>query len=188
MSCPTLVSGRNDFRLNQIPEPIEPRGGSRWQETALGSTKSPNRSSLAGKPLHPAIAGVAVFLCPLASLNRGERKVNKPSEGIFARITEATLADSGKDPEEPLTEADLSRWLKLSRQWLATARSAGNGPPYIWLGRGLIRYRRKDVVGWLDQHRVRNTAAYADRLPPRSPGRPKSTAADRKRPEQGGSK
>lgn len=125
---------------------------------------------------------------PRHHLFGGGNTVKQPSERIIARTSEAVGEDPATDAEEPLTEAEVARWLKISRQWLAKARSVGNGPPYVWLGRGLVRYRRKDVIGWLEKHKVRNTAAYSHRLPRRSPGRPKRTAGeDRQRPE-GGSK
>ena len=122
-----------------------------------------------------------LFLLPAVAQrqpDRGDTMSHVPKP-LHSRSVEILAGVVELDPEEPLTEADVSKWLKLSRQWLAAARCRGGGPPYVWLGRGLVRYRRKDVISWLDSHRKNSTAEYAAQLPPRSPGRPKKDTGGR---------
>lgn len=58
-----------------------------------------------------------------------------------------------------LTEAEAANFLCLSRATLRRARMEGiranhcSSPPFIRLGRA-IRYRRKDLIDWLDLHSV----------------------------------
>jgi hypothetical protein len=43
---------------------------------------------------------------------------------------------------------EVARRLRRPPSFLAKARSAGSGPPFLKVG-GLIRYRRSDVDAWL---------------------------------------
>jgi len=49
-----------------------------------------------------------------------------------------------------LDTVQLAAWLQCTRQWLEKMRIAGDtGPPFMKLGR-MVRYRRGDVLTWLE--------------------------------------
>lgn len=47
------------------------------------------------------------------------------------------------------TQAEMAQWLGKSEAWLERGRWDGSGPPYVKVGRS-VRYRRADVLAWLD--------------------------------------
>ncbi len=67
---------------------------------------------------------------------------------------------AGGDPDDLLDTAALTDWLGLSKQWAEIGRSRGYGPPFIRLGPRRIRYRRKDVLRWLESRVYARTADY----------------------------
>ncbi|HUS96768.1 MAG TPA: hypothetical protein VMX97_08530 [Hyphomicrobiaceae bacterium] len=76
-----------------------------------------------------------------------------------ARLMEDTAEGH---PDDLLTTAELAEWLGTSRQWLEIGRcKSGNyGPPFIRLGPKQIRYRRCDVVRWLEERAYWRTTEY----------------------------
>lgn len=62
-------------------------------------------------------------------------------------------------PDDLLTTDELSQWLQVSRQWCEIGRHRSYGPPFCKIA-GRIRYRRSDVVTWLDQRVHRSVAEY----------------------------
>ncbi len=69
------------------------------------------------------------------------------------RARALVAASIGGDDDELLTSKECAHWLGCSTAWLQGGRSKGFGPPYVGLGRS-IKYRRRDVLAWLDQRRV----------------------------------
>jgi excisionase family DNA binding protein len=49
-----------------------------------------------------------------------------------------------------LNEKEAARFLSMSYRTLQSWRSAGEGPPYLKLGRS-IRYRRSDLMSWIEK-------------------------------------
>ena len=49
-----------------------------------------------------------------------------------------------------LNEKEAARFLSMSYRTLQSLRSAGEGPPYLKLGRS-IRYRRSDLMSWIEK-------------------------------------
>ena len=65
---------------------------------------------------------------------------------------------------QTLNEHEASRYIGMSRSWLAQARSNGNenAPPFLKLGRA-VRYLRSDLDDWLaDQRSVETNGVSAD--------------------------
>jgi predicted DNA-binding transcriptional regulator AlpA len=56
-----------------------------------------------------------------------------------------------------LTGRETAALLRLSERTLERHRTAGTGPRYIALGRA-IRYRRRDVLDFVEQHVRRSTS------------------------------
>jgi predicted DNA-binding transcriptional regulator AlpA len=52
-------------------------------------------------------------------------------------------------PDEYLTASQLAAELQLSPRTLANWRWSGGGPPFVKVGAGAVRYRRRDVDSWL---------------------------------------
>ena len=62
------------------------------------------------------------------------------------------------DPLALLTEADAAELLKFTRRFLQARRVRGDGPPFIRISSRAIRYRREDLLAWLEQ-RVRTSTS-----------------------------
>lgn len=73
------------------------------------------------------------------------------------------LADaSAGSPDELIDTKTLSRWLGVSQQWCEIARHRGYGPKFVRLGKRRVRYRRIDVLSWLETRRHSCTSEYAE--------------------------
>jgi predicted DNA-binding transcriptional regulator AlpA len=53
-----------------------------------------------------------------------------------------------KMPDELLEPKEAAEFLKISLSWLAKARAARDGPPFIQIGRS-IRYSKAALLRWL---------------------------------------
>lgn len=75
----------------------------------------------------------------------------------------AELADVGSkgDPDELLTSEAVAKWIGTSQQFVELGRLKGYGPRYTRLSARVIRYRRCDVIKWLESRTFSNTAEYA---------------------------
>lgn len=54
--------------------------------------------------------------------------------------------------DEYLTTADVARLLQIGVKAAHARRVRGNGPPFIQIGPRTIRYKRRDVLAWIDSH------------------------------------
>ncbi len=65
-------------------------------------------------------------------------------------------------PDYLLTEQELADWLRIAPHTLANRRVSGvDSPPFVKLSggrRGPVRYRRSDVLGWIEKRTRTNTA------------------------------
>ena len=53
--------------------------------------------------------------------------------------------------DEFLTTEEVAAWLKVAPSTVCRWRLAGKGPRVVWLSPSLPRYRRDDVMVWLDK-------------------------------------
>ena len=79
---------------------------------------------------------------------------------IDRRAGDVAGAAADRNPEELLTTAGTAEWLGISSQWLEIARHGGYGPRYVRLSPRRIRYRRSDVLAWLEERSHRAVAEY----------------------------
>jgi hypothetical protein len=73
----------------------------------------------------------------------------------------ACLSSALPDSEDWLTAREAGALAKVTQKTLANWRSLGIGPPYSKLspGRGgRVRYRRSDLMAWLEADRAKVTA------------------------------
>jgi hypothetical protein len=61
------------------------------------------------------------------------------------------------NPDELLTDDDVSRAVRRPKSWLAKARMRGDGPLFLKIGRKVL-YRRGDVAAWLTRCARQSTA------------------------------
>jgi predicted DNA-binding transcriptional regulator AlpA len=62
-----------------------------------------------------------------------------------------SLAKQGPGaPDDLLNTRELADWLGVSRLWLELGRARNYGPKFMRLGPRMVRYRRADVLAWLD--------------------------------------
>jgi hypothetical protein len=62
-------------------------------------------------------------------------------------------------PDDLLTTEQVADWLSCSKQWLEIARYRGYSPPYLKFGQR-VRYRRSDLVEWLEARMHQCTSEY----------------------------
>lgn len=72
----------------------------------------------------------------------------------------ARLAAAQGPSDELLDTKSVAEWLGVSPQFLEKGRVQGYGPTYIRLGPKRIRYRRLDVLSWLEQRRHASVSEY----------------------------
>src|SRR4051794_34803727 len=84
--------------------------------------------------------------------------------------------------DELLTPSAAAQYLHVSEQWLASGRCRGWGPPFVKLSPLQVRYRRDDLIAWLNERSaLRSTAEWRKRADRplrenpdgRRPGRPR---------------
>ena len=61
------------------------------------------------------------------------------------------------DPDALFTESQASEFLQISVRTLQAWRVRGGGPPFVKCGRS-VRYRRRDLLSWVDQETVEHTS------------------------------
>ena len=54
-------------------------------------------------------------------------------------------------PDEYLTTEEVAAWLKVAASTVCRWRLAKKGPRVTWLSPTLPRYRRSDLLAWLDE-------------------------------------
>ncbi len=78
------------------------------------------------------------------------------------------------DPDALLFQSEAAYLIGCSGRTLEAWRLHGGGPPFIQLGRRAVRYRRRDLLGWIEARRRRSTSDPGPALPPG--GRPMTGA------------
>ncbi len=63
-----------------------------------------------------------------------------------------------QEPTSLLTEAQAARLLNFTPRFLQARRARGDGPPWVSISARAIRYRRSDLLEWIESH-VRASAA-----------------------------
>jgi hypothetical protein len=66
------------------------------------------------------------------------------------------------DPDSLLAEVAAAEMLGLSTRTLQSWRIVGSGPAYVRAGRA-IRYRRRDLLTWIDANTIRSVGETDDR-------------------------
>lgn len=71
------------------------------------------------------------------------------------------LAEIGHGaPDDLLSTRSVAEWLGVSIQFLEIGRHRGYGPKFVRIGPSRIRYRRSDVLAWLEERTFASTAQY----------------------------
>ena len=60
-----------------------------------------------------------------------------------------------------MTSRDLAAFLSVSETWVEIGRLRGYGPKFTRLSPKMIRYRKADVLAWLEQRMHASTKEYA---------------------------
>lgn len=70
---------------------------------------------------------------------------------LLDRRAQDLIAEGGAgNSDELVTTTELASWLRVSPAWVEIGRGKGYGPPYVRIGPRRIRYRRADVLRWLE--------------------------------------
>jgi predicted DNA-binding transcriptional regulator AlpA len=79
------------------------------------------------------------------------------------RATELINLAPGRDGDDLLSTRQVAAWLGVSEQWLEIARHKGYGPKFMRLSPRRIRYRRDEVLNFLQQRTHARTSEYLER-------------------------
>lgn len=85
-----------------------------------------------------------VAAAPLQAANRPDEPAGRPLPS---------------DPAALLFPAEAAHILGLSPRTLEHFRISGGGPHYVSIGRRCVRYRRDDLISWIESRRRRHTSA-----------------------------
>ncbi len=73
------------------------------------------------------------------------------------------LAEIGAGaPDDLLSTNSVAEWLGVSKQFLEIGRHKGYGPKFVRIGPARIRYRRADVLAWLEERTFASTSQYGE--------------------------
>ena len=61
-------------------------------------------------------------------------------------------------PDDLLSTRAVAEWLGVSIQFLEIGRHRGYGPKFVRIGPARIRYRRADVLAWLEERTFASTS------------------------------
>jgi hypothetical protein len=62
------------------------------------------------------------------------------------------------DPDALLFQSEAAYLAAVSVRTLEAWRLHGGGPPFIAIGRRAVRYRRRDLLDWMEARRRRSTS------------------------------
>ncbi len=94
-----------------------------------------------------SVPGLAQFLTLLSSMPTGAL-TDEPAGRVIPR-----------DPETALFESEVAFMTGLSVRSIQALRLRGGGPVFFYAGsRRAVRYRRRDVLGWIEQRIRRSTS------------------------------
>lgn len=96
---------------------------------------------------------------PMSLRNRPQSRM--PSRHHIDRYADQIADTVAGAPDDLLSSTDLAQWLGVSVQWLEIGRVKGYGPAYVRIAPRRVRYRRADVLSWLEQRSYQSTADYA---------------------------
>lgn len=65
-------------------------------------------------------------------------------------------------PDDLLSTRAVAEWLGVSVQFLEIGRHKGYGPKFVRIGPARIRYRRSDVLTWLEERTFASTSQYGE--------------------------
>ena len=141
-----------------------------------GPAGTPEHADLTAS-LHPAGIAPTHGLCcackPSTAGTSSSAGFGRVSQGPPVARPESAAESSGRTgrpPDEPagrplpadpaalLYPAEAAHILGLSPRTLEHYRIAGGGPPYVSIGRRCVRYRRSDLIAWIDSRCRRHTS------------------------------
>lgn len=62
------------------------------------------------------------------------------------------------DPDELYVERQAAQLLKVSEKTLQYWRLTGNGPKFVRISKRCVRYRRRDLIAWIEQRLKASTS------------------------------
>ena len=83
-----------------------------------------------------------------------------PKKHHLDRRADAIACANAGIADDLLSTAELAQWLGCSAQWLEIGRGKNYGPKFVRVTGRTIRYRRADVLEWLETRTHKSTAEY----------------------------
>lgn len=83
-----------------------------------------------------------------------------PQKHHLDRHADELVQLSDGENDDLLNTHAVACWLGVSTAWLEIGRSKQFGPPYIRISTRRIRYRRSDVLAWLQSRLHHSTSEY----------------------------
>jgi predicted DNA-binding transcriptional regulator AlpA len=90
-----------------------------------------------------------------------DSKLTNPARHhLDKRAPDLCAAAPGSNPDDLLSTKQVAAWLGVSEQWVEIGRYRGYGPRYIRLAPRRVRYRREDVLTFLNSRVHACTSEY----------------------------
>ncbi len=71
----------------------------------------------------------------------------------------AAIAEAAQGaPDDLLSTRAVAEWLRVSIQFLEIGRHRGYGPKFVRIGPARIRYRRAEILAWLEERTFASTS------------------------------
>jgi predicted DNA-binding transcriptional regulator AlpA len=83
-----------------------------------------------------------------------------PKHHHLDRRADGIVAVNVGAEDELLSTRQTADWLGVSTQWLEIGRGKNYGPKFMRVSSRVIRYRRGDVIKWLNTRSHASTAEY----------------------------
>ena len=115
------------------------------KKSCISSSVPPRRASY---PPQPDATGLAP--------NPGSAAV--PRRHHLDRRAAAIAEAAQGAPDDLLSTRAVAEWLGVSIQFLEIGRHRGYGPKFVRIGPARIRYRRADVLAWLEERTFASTS------------------------------
>jgi predicted DNA-binding transcriptional regulator AlpA len=85
-----------------------------------------------------------------------------PTNLLLDKRAGQIMAFMAAEPDELLSTQAVADYLGVSCQWLAVGRMRGYGPPFHKVSYRSVRYRRDELLRWLESRRAHRLQDAAD--------------------------
>lgn len=94
-------------------------------------------------------------------MSRTPNAAGTPRKFHLDRRAHQLIEQGAGNADDLMSTFDVATWLGVSIQFLEIGRHNNYGPVFVRLSPTMIRYKRADVLSWLQERTYQSTAEYA---------------------------